>query len=220
MGRLMLWRAGRFLNWLGLFLWLLSLTIILTFASTWLYRFDIHYFEILKGVPMTTATLMKNYHQMLSYVTLPWVHNLHMTDFESSFAGTLHFTDVRHLVFIDYAVFLVTSVTSWLFLRFLHRKRQLWQLIRPFQFMMGIPFVVLFLLAMNFQTFFTDFHKLLFQNSDWLFDPNTDPIILVLPEGFFMHCFILAIILLEVFLLIGVLVGKRALEKSPGKIGF
>ena len=41
------------------------------------------------------------------------------------------------------------------------------------------------------------FHKLLFSNDYWMFDIETDPIILMLPEEFFMHaaCAILLFIL-------------------------
>ena len=32
------------------------------------------------------------------------------------------------------------------------------------------------------------FHKLFFDNDYWIFDYRTDPIILLLPDEFFMHC--------------------------------
>ncbi|WP_252897795.1 lipoprotein intramolecular transacylase Lit [Amylolactobacillus amylophilus] len=38
---------------------------------------------------------------------------------------------------------------------------------------------------MNFDAFFVFFHGIFFHNSDWLFDPVTDPIINVLSENFF-----------------------------------
>ena len=31
-------------------------------------------------------------------------------------------------------------------------------------------------------------HKILFNNDDWLFDYETDPIIYLLPEEFFLTC--------------------------------
>jgi integral membrane protein (TIGR01906 family) len=34
---------------------------------------------------------------------------------------------------------------------------------------------------------FVVFHKLLFRNEYWLFDYRTDPVIMVLPDQFFMH---------------------------------
>ena len=52
-------------------------------------------------------------------------------------------------------------------------------------------------IAINFEKSFVLFHKLLFSNDYWVFDPEKDPIILMLPEEFFMHaaCAILLFIL-------------------------
>ena len=52
---------------------------------------------------------------------------------------------------------------------------------------------------MNFDSFFITFHHLLFNNSNWLFDPATDPIIDVLSEGFFAACFAVAGIIYELY---------------------
>ena len=44
-------------------------------------------------------------------------------------------------------------------------------------------------------------HKLLFRNDLWIFDSYSDPIILILPDTFFMHCGILIMILVTGFAL-------------------
>ena len=36
--------------------------------------------------------------------------------------------------------------------------------------------------------FFIGFHHVMFSNDYWLFDPATDPVILILPDAFFLHC--------------------------------
>ena len=41
----------------------------------------------------------------------------------------------------------------------------------------------------NFNAFFIKFHYLFFSNMDWLFDPRTTPIILLMPEKFFTVLF-------------------------------
>ena len=41
---------------------------------------------------------------------------------------------------------------------------------------------------MNWERFFIGFHKLMFSNDYWLFDPARDPVILILPDEFFFHC--------------------------------
>jgi len=45
--------------------------------------------------------------------------------------------------------------------------------------------VLLFLLSLNFDTFFVYFHKLFFRNNLWLMDPQKDTLVLMFPEAFF-----------------------------------
>lgn len=57
--------------------------------------------------------------------------------------------------------------------------------------------VLVILMAVDFDGFFVIFHKILFRNNDWLFDPSLDPIIDVLPDEFFAQCFALFFVLFE-----------------------
>ena len=59
----------------------------------------------------------------------------------------------------------------------------------------GIPASLGLLIAANWEWVFITFHKLVFQNDYWLFDPYTDPIITILPDEFFMHCAALIMLL-------------------------
>ena len=59
----------------------------------------------------------------------------------------------------------------------------------------GIPASLGLLIAANWEWVFITFHKLVFQNDYWLFDPYTDPVITILPDEFFMHCAALIMIL-------------------------
>ena len=52
----------------------------------------------------------------------------------------------------------------------------------------------------GFDQFFTLFHQILFVGDDtWLFDPAKDPVIMILPETFFLHAFLLFFALYESF---------------------
>ena len=46
------------------------------------------------------------------------------------------------------------------------------------------PIALVLPIAINFEKSFVLFHKLLFSNDYWMFDIETDPIILMLPEEF------------------------------------
>ena len=75
------------------------------------------------------------------------------------------------------------------------------------------PVVIGGLAALNFDRAFVIFHKIFFPGkSNWLFDWRTDPIILVLPQDFFMHCAILIGAGLLIFSL-GILISDVFREK-------
>ena len=65
-----------------------------------------------------------------------------------------------------------------------------------------IPSILGFLVAIDFDQAFIIFHKLFFRNDFWIFDYQTDPVITILPETFFMHCFILIVLIIVVFALL------------------
>ena len=66
--------------------------------------------------------------------------------------------------------------------------------------MLSLPLVLgLVGVFIGFEQFFTLFHQILFVGDDtWLFDPAKDPVILILPEDFFLHCFILFFVTYEI----------------------
>ena len=124
-----------------------------------------------------------------------------------SVSGKSHFSDVRTLFHLDLTV-LALSAGGLIILLLtaklgLWRPRTLWGGGPLFWTGMGIS-ALLFaaggLVALDFDRAFTLFHALFFPGKDnWLFDPNTDQIIIILPQAFFLHCavLILAVLLAE-----------------------
>lgn len=206
-------RVLAFFGLVSLFLFLLTLAITITINFRPLYRFSIQRFDLLTISGLDQGTLLKNFDQLMDFLNKPWITSMNLPNFPMSAAGYGHFVDVKYLFLLNYAVLLVTVIPAVAYLLYLKRNGRLWQLVRPFQWGMGVPVILGFLMAIGFDTFFVKFHELFFSNDDWLFDPATDPIINVLPEGFFMYCFILAFVLLELFFFLMVLVGRRSLRK-------
>ena len=48
-------------------------------------------------------------------------------------------------------------------------------------------------MAIDFQRMFLLFHRVFFSNDYWIFDPDADEIINILPEQFFMHCALIVV---------------------------
>lgn len=195
---------------------LTCLTFAIAFAIYFfpLYAWDIKHLGIEQMTGLSKEVLMKEYHELMKYLTFPWDNHLSLDHFPMSKSGRSHFDEVKNLFLLNNLVLLVTIIPSFLFVRNLKKSQQLWRLVCPFEWVAVVPIVLGFLMMAGFQTFFEEFHHVLFRNSDWIFDPATDPIILALPEEFFMHCFILAFLVLEILAITWIVTGKRQLKKS------
>ena len=113
-------------------------------------------------------------------------------------SGMSHFADCARLFRLDFLV-LGGSAAVLLFCALLRRRG-----LRPARplghgdgFWAGIllsaaVLIAAILAALDFDRAFVLFHHLFFPGKDnWLFDPATDPVILILPEAFFRSCAIL-----------------------------
>ncbi len=133
-----------------------------------------------------------------------------------------HLEDVKHLYSL-LKIILLSSYFLFLFFTYLlllHKKY--------FLYLQGIFFGALFsflftlLLALlsllNFQTTFILFHKLLFNNTLWILNPETDNLIKLLPLELFIDLTkkLLSFLLLSsIFLLLGISLLKKQLKAFP-----
>lgn len=184
---------------LTLFIITAAVTFVILFTP--MYRFLAESYDLAANVGLTLDELMANYYDMLRYLNLPWVNELVMADFPVSASGAFHFYEVKRLFFINYGILIVSGLLSFFYLRTIYRERSFYGPLRPLQYAMIIPIVLLGLLALNFDRMFVVFHEILFNNDAWLFNPATDPIINVLPQDFFMLCFIVVFVVMEIVLL-------------------
>lgn len=205
-----------FFGFTSLFLTLISLAITVTINFVPLFRYSITHFDLERISGLTKEALLENYRLLLDFLNKPWITELKLPDFPMSEAGLGHFYDVKDLFILNYGVLLVTLIPSVWFLYYLWNQKKLWRLVRPFQWGMMVPVGLSFVMAIGFNTFFVLFHELFFSNDDWIFNPVTDPIINVLPEPFFMYCFILFFVLIEIFFFAFVFTGRWSLRTKKG----
>ncbi len=69
----------------------------------------------------------------------------------------------------------------------------------------------------NFNKYFTIFHEIFFDNDLWLLDPDTDLLIRMLPEGFFLDMVIRIGFIFLLLLAVGVIISAVILYKSKNK---
>ena len=119
-------------------------------------------------------------------------------------SGKSHFTDVRFLFQLDLQVLVgaLALLTACLLLIRRGRHRPARILGRGPAFWAGAGLGTVFLIvgvlaALDFDRAFVAFHALFFPGKDnWLFDPDVDQIINILPQAFFRDCAILILAVL------------------------
>ena len=106
--------------------------------------------------------------------------------------GRIHFSEVKK-IFDAIQLLLIFSAATFFPLAF-------------FRIIPSISAVLAFLAAfgalLDWDALFTAFHKLFFRNDYWLFDPDTDPVINLLPDSYFLHCLAGILVLLLFFSLL------------------
>ncbi|MCI5775515.1 MAG: TIGR01906 family membrane protein [Aerococcus sp.] len=153
-------------------IWLLTLTLSGDMAS----------------LPWSFATMFRNYMAMLGYLLFPWITVLQMPDFPSSYSALSHFAEVKQLFMLAFIVFVIFTFIVYLVVR--KWRHSYVSVVTQYLLdgLMILPVALIVLASLNFNQWFIAFHYLFFNNNDWLFNPVTDPIILILPEYFFAVC--------------------------------
>ena len=131
--------------------------------------------------------------------------------------GKAHFEDCKVLFDLNKYAFLISLaviVILWCL-----DKLCLANLARPFGlplcFFAGLFTLLLFgglaaVVMQDFSSAFTTFHQMFFPGkANWLFNPNTDPIILFMPDRFFMDC---AILICSSIMMISVLLMSKGVK--------
>ena len=138
--------------------------------------------------------------------------------------GASHFADCKKLFNLNLFALLASATVIGVIV--ILRRTKAVTLSRPrgynLGFWAGVGTLVSFatvggLAALNFDEAFRIFHTLFFPGKDnWLFDPDVDEVIMIMPEEFFMNCAILilaSIVVISLTLIVVGIVGKNAKKK-------
>ncbi len=162
------------------------------------YYAHIEPYNLTEETGKTEEEIRAAYDEVLDYLTLP-NREFGTGVFKHSEEGKSHFVDCKGLFTLDTVVLIVSfvAVTALSLLA----ARRAFKLSRPFGahvlLTCGGATLTLFaalgiVIAIDFDTAFTVFHKLFFPGKDnWLFNYSTDEIIRALPQQFFANCALL-----------------------------
>lgn len=140
---------------------------------------------------LTRGQIRADYWRLLAYLEFPWVRHLRLRSIPLTVQAVTHFHDVRRLLLSGELVGGISLIGAIWLLGKQKRQGQLWRLLLPLKWLLYLIVMLAWIPLVNFSTDFIAFHQVLFTNQDWLFSPRRDPIILLMPEQFFWHLFMI-----------------------------
>ena len=182
---------------------ILCLSIALTVLCRQVYYFDIGHLDIPARSGISAETCRENYDVLIDYNLIGGPAQLEFPDFIMSEQGRIHFEEVKHIFVAAQWIALgglILFICRLLWQR--HRGDRDYRWLRLTSWIaLAMVAAVGGLVAVSWDTAFVLMHKILFNNDLWIFNAATDPIIRILPDTFFMHCGILIMALMVVFVL-------------------
>ncbi|MDR0964538.1 MAG: TIGR01906 family membrane protein [Clostridium sp.] len=210
--------------------WLLAILLLFTFAALavtitlrcrGLYESDLAEQDLPATTGLSKEFILTQYDALISYNLPGGPKELSFPDLPASPNGLYHFEEVKRIfmVFqIGLPIALLLSVAGIILLR----KTKLLCLKYATFLALGIPALLGTGAILFWDQFFVLFHEMVFANDYWIFSASTDPIIMLLPDVYFMHC---ALLILAIVLGCGVIslliyrilyvVRKRSGAKAP-----
>ncbi|MEG0275663.1 MAG: TIGR01906 family membrane protein [Coprobacillus sp.] len=183
---------------LVLTIFIISFAVVVTVFFKQLYYFDIGYLDIAKDTGLSVDVIKKNYDVLIEYQSLFYRGTLALPDFIMSTTGRIHFEEVKRVFEVVQLTCLISGLISAVMIYFNMKEKEYRFLRLTSFFSIGIPTVLAFFVALDFDKAFVIFHNIVFRNDYWIFNYQTDPVITILPESFFMHCFILIVLIVNV----------------------
>lgn len=183
--------------------WALALVMmffIICFAVTFTLNFKPLYFMDMKlldipGMSGFSEELIRtNYDILIDYNNFWGPDKLVFDGLAMSETGRIHFEEVK-VIFEGFEyLFIVTAVILAIGAFFKVKAKDFGFLKLGGILTIVIPSVIAALIGLNWDWVFVKFHEIAFNNDYWIFSYETDPVILMLPDTFFMHCALMIVI--------------------------
>lgn len=206
----------------ALFLLILTVSIGLPIYLRPFYYAHIEAMGLPEYTGLTAGQIREAYDAVLDYLTLPG-REFSAGILPFSAEGEAHFVDCKVLFDLNRNILLLSAAVLAVLgilrktgkagpYRLGNRSAAFWAALLA----LVAPVVIGGLAAIDFDQAFVIFHKIFFPGkSNWLFDWRTDPVILILPQDFFMHCaMLIGVGLLTISL--GILIFTEIRRKKAG----
>lgn len=159
----------------------------------------------------------KDITHLIEYTLNAEIKELRLNYFELSSDSAYHFKEVKHIVnsinqIALYMTPFVLAIVVWIIAR--NQKGYL-------KYTVITSVVILSVIGVSFLLFedwsFEFFHRLVFKNEYWIFDPRIDPIIYVLPQRFFINSLYLILSIYLGFNVIAFYIERKIIQRVKEK---
>ena len=195
---------------------IISVSVVITLNFRPLYYFDIGYFDLVEKTGYTEEMIRENYDVLIDYNSVFFRDALEFPSLPMSEQGRIHFVEVKNIFVFIQAVLLPVSLIGSIIGILALKKQKPAYLKLTSVLSIGLPALLGILIALNWDRFFVIFHEIFFNNDYWIFDYKTDSVIRILPDGFFMHCALMILLLIVLGSLICFIIYRRQISKFSG----
>ncbi len=161
-----------------------------------LYYFDIDYLNISELSGLSKDDIKLNYDYLIDYNLNKNVSEFKLPTLKSSPQGKIYFEEVRNIFQNINKLAKVLLVVSLVGIILSVKNKNIKILKTTSITLIIMPLLLTVPILLNFEKSFIIFHKLLFRNDYWIFNPDLDPVINILPEEFFFHSGMMILILI------------------------
>jgi len=174
-------------------IFIICFAILFSFYFKGLYYWDIDYLSIPQSAQMDKEQIKENYDVLIDYISNERTEKLVFPSFSMSPEGEIHFEDVKYIFTFIKRVMYILGLYSLLAIIINIMRKQYGFLKHTAIGILAGPLGLLALAMIDFDKSFVIFHQIAFSNDYWIFDPAIDPVIMILPQAFFLHSFLLIV---------------------------
>ena len=169
--------------------------VVITLNFRWMYYMDIPLLNLEKTSGMEASSIRACFDTLIRYNQVWNRGELVFPGLPMSETAAVHFREVKQIFDGIQIAFLVSGLLSLFFLVTSRAGQRWWMRITGTAGMV-LPLILGGLIFLQWERIFVIFHKLVFHNDYWLFDPAKDPVILILPDTYFLQCAVLILLLI------------------------
>lgn len=198
---------------ISLAIFIISGSVILGLKFKSIYYKDISKLNISSLSGLSEDEIKLNYDYLIDYNLNNSVGEFKLPTIKYSKEGKIHFEEVRNIFQFIKKVFYISFVISLVSIIFNIKNRNIKFLKYSSIMTILLPIIAAIPVMINFNYFFIKFHQIVFSNDYWIFDPEVDPVINILPQEVFFH---IGIFILIIMLLISILlqIAYRLIKKK------